>query len=445
MAYNWNVVVPGAIYVAKGGDDVTGDGSELNPYETIQEGLNNGGTVVVGAGRYDEQVSRNGSYTCYADGEVEMNGIGFGAGSAFGVASQSSQSVTLNGQFKVHDYPSLALCLTLTIDGGEYYDMTDGNVTGSSRQMAFTNCVFRNIGNFYMGGTVQNNNIRNVNFIDCGRVDMRLVSRVENCIFLNCNNIWFSDNLTVGDYNCIRNCTEVRHYDVTSAQIPNSPFANLAAYQADPLTGTYNDNSVDVDPNFNATGRPSSPDDYLLNPGTSTLIFAGKDGKQIGKFFQGLSSDGLLNQDGANGFLSTAGGATHSAGVSVDGNGVITITSFPATIESAEINLAAGGLVNPLGRIVAGLDQEYSSSEAIDSNDDDEPNRATIKMRHTQDNSGDPLSGKSYQLFVIGEQPTVDLSGRGNGNKDFVETEATPISATHIQFFIDFIDTHTSA
>src|SRR5262249_43352983 len=59
-------------YVSSGGSDVTGDGTSLNPWQTIQYGVDNvgsNGTVNVAAGTYKENVTINQPVTVAGAGQ----------------------------------------------------------------------------------------------------------------------------------------------------------------------------------------------------------------------------------------------------------------------------------------------------------------------------------------------------------------------------------------
>ena len=83
MANNFKIIISGAIYVSKSGNDSTGSGTANSPYLTVSKALSIigsiNGNIVIGAGFYQENVyiASTGSNTyinIYGDGDVELNG-----------------------------------------------------------------------------------------------------------------------------------------------------------------------------------------------------------------------------------------------------------------------------------------------------------------------------------------------------------------------------------
>ena len=96
----------GALYVAETGDDDAGDGTENNPWATVDHALDNvqdGGEILVGPGQYDGRIRLAGTFTT---GVVVRSSVLYGArlrNSGIVVSCYGCQGITLEGFDIAHD------------------------------------------------------------------------------------------------------------------------------------------------------------------------------------------------------------------------------------------------------------------------------------------------------------------------------------------------------
>lgn len=409
---NWRIL-DGDIYVSKSGfDTVQADGltrgTPTEPFLTISAALDasvEDQRVIVGTGVYKETY-RNSSLSVEieADGYVEMNGVDFPGDHALYL----DQDALLIG-FHIIDYSYSVICGTrdCVIKNSYWNQFNYTRMVNTT----FINCRFSGGSNGQVG----------VYFIHCTFVHCAFLytpfdpAVIRNCIFdKDCGNVRANfENMLESDYNCWENNMiqgkTLADHQTTDYVVDNST--------STPTTMLFDANSIAVDPKFNE----ASKEDYTLMP-DSPCLQAASDGRTIGAFTKGTFFDGA--NDGMNGDATL-----NNISYDTDGNATLSDPTAEGTIESAVLNL--GEVKDPMG-VVRLRGENNFPAELIDSNvgsGTENPNQLTYEMRYAE--TGTPAG--NYAQFIWNEVPTVDNSGRGNGDVDFVRSEATTIKAQFVQ------------
>lgn len=426
----------GDYYVdSKGGSDITGDGSSSMPYATLQFCITNesAGTIIFN-GESNETLTGSGSWVIKSDGYCVFDGTSTTGSwiNGFNITVNGT-----NGGIEVFGYTSLFATSVSNIILKRVF-MRDATFNLGPATVKLTDIeesFFYNCGNISSRiDSSPNASCRRSTFM-FSNVNLRGMVNIDNNVFYECDFLVFDSDANVADYNCIYNNIVpafIRHFEAggSASQVPNSPFASLAAYQAEPTTLFYNDNSVDVDPQFNLSD--STNFDCTLST-ASTVINSGSDGKQMGRYPAAI----MLN---ANSVEVTGG--TDNGNITFDANGDIypTDPALFGQFDTTVIDL--GALQNPMEEIVGWLGNDFSAGRAIDSDiTDSNPKRVTVEFRYSTVSSGD-VAGQTYKDFNWNDVVTLDASNRANGDPAYVISEATQQDGRWVQFRVSFDPGH---
>lgn len=196
----------GEIYVSTTGDDVNGDGSENNPYSTINraievnQALGGGYEVIVAEGTYNiTNMNIRSDITITGRGNVILNGRGSNNG--FYIYSSSTSYVTLRNLTFTDVYRS---------SGGSAI-MSSSSSTGDNTRLRIYNCTFENsTGNyglirFYGIVDIQNSTFMNNRLTSgvlgwSGIVNIQGTGSVNYCEFINNTVTSITSNANCGIY-----------------------------------------------------------------------------------------------------------------------------------------------------------------------------------------------------------------------------------------------------
>ncbi len=428
----------GDYYVdTKGGVDAPGNGTTSNPYATLQYCLTNEspGTIVFN-GECNEVLSAAGTWTILADGYCIFDGTST-VGSAFSITNITLDGT--NGGIEIFGYSSVFSVGVTDITIRRIF-MRDSQMNlgpSSIKNTDIEECVLYNMTSVTSKRTATPlASCRRSTFMFCSTFMLGMV-RHDNNVYYECSDVAFDGDSDFADNNCIYN--DVVPFNLfhntaggpAGTPVPGSPFSSLAAYQAEPQTLLFNDNSVEVDPQFNDTD--SAGYDCTLNP-ASPIINAGSDGKQIGRYSAAI----MLNSQSAE-----VTGGTDNGNVTYDANGDIypTDPALFAQFETTAINLTA--LQNPMEEIVGWLANDFAAGRAIDSDiTDSNPKRVTVEFRYSIIDATDLVNNQTYKDFNWNDVVTLDASNRSNGNPAYVIGEATQQNGTFVQFRVSFDPGH---
>ena len=428
MANNFKIIISGAIYVSKSGNDSTGSGTANSPYLTVSKALSIigsiNGNIVIGAGFYQENVyiASTGSNTyinIYGDGDVELNGSSIG-GTAISIGGNNSTgtSKTVN-------------LFNLRIIGYSILFGTGGTNT-PNYYYTLTNCMIQDMVTF-----VQSDN--------GGTSGQQFITSAIGSIILNtigfkygASNVIISKNTFINSYCVASSNTNI---PMSSLMIINSYFDTLSNITV-PTSGipiVFNNCNIlsivnGVSASSYAGSHPGiltqlyteSPStafnqittyDYTLKS-TSTLKNAGTDGQQIGcepvsSSFDGNSSSQIVDQ----------------SNVTINGNGDVILTS-PATSGYITFQIDLGSI-----SIIRRIKMFRSDSRPLETIDYDNtstnPNRLIYEMRWA--NTTGALSSATFKVFEWNTQPTLDASNVPNGDPTFNPSTQNNITARYIE------------
>lgn len=191
-----DIVAPSnAVYVALFGNDNSGNGSRQYPYRTLTKAIStNPNNIVIGSGTYRELAvisTESSSISFIGDGEVIID-ISY-LGSLFSANSLYANSRLLNLQILGNG--SSKFTLNAWQSGLTNQDVHfNGSFIGPNIRninSLFLNCIFENYSGFVgYGSANQGNHIENCTFINCNNVQFSSSANnfpITNCLFYNCN------------------------------------------------------------------------------------------------------------------------------------------------------------------------------------------------------------------------------------------------------------------
>jgi hypothetical protein len=399
-------ILDGDIYVSYNGHDVAGNGTPTSPYATIQYAIDAATAdqkIVVGTGDYNENVN-GADKDCFiiADGTVEMDGTDPG-GAAF---TNMGPSAVVSG-FKILNYTASTDDPMLRF---EDCFIEASNVTGAVTTLL--RCVIKNC---EISGAVTD--FLNCTFINANKQAQTSGATVENCHFGDgCIFSFISSALVF-----FNNCNQEPGSTITIDSVNYSSYVTLNA-----AFPQFQSNGLSDNPSFNRTTR----NDFTLRNG-STLVQAGTHSQPIGAF--GLAS----SWDNIN-----LGGVSMT-NIIIDTDGYYTLPeeTNEGSIETKALDL---GLIRVLGRVDLFADQYFSPDffGSVTYNQDTikPPRPITFLMRyHVNDRD---IFKTDYKEFIWDKIPTVDASGRGNGDPGFNPLSERPIRARFVQ--VRIVLRHTS-
>lgn len=403
---NWKIT-DGDVYVSKSGDNTTGDGSPQAPFLTMQKAVSSLTSswkkVVVGTGFYDERVSKSTfPIFMFADGDVLMSGV---LGTTLGANQPFVMHISsvING-FRIEDYEVTTLlnyhnCYFKNIENGTY-----GLVL--NKYNTFVNSTI--VSTSSAGGMLIHNTFINCSFGS----GLRPTVMRDNLFDIDCENVVINRAVLLeSDYN------------IFESNVING--VDIDAYKA---AGGTDPNSFVADPKFN----DKSKEDFTLAL-DSPALGAASDGFAIGAW------NSANSYDGADSVFS--GASLDNVAIDPDTNnmGLINDTQV-GIITTTKIDL--GELKAPMGRVLLFGESDFPNGvvDSLTGDGNENPNQLTFEMRYSPDplpddpaDAGDP---RPYATFVWNKIPTVDASGRGNGDPAFVITEEQAINAQHVQMRI---------
>lgn len=434
MAVNWNILDGDSYVSAVEGNDTTGDGSQGNPWATMQKSKDTDWVsgvdfkMVVGSGTYNENfflgtlggtIANN--FILIADGYVLMDGF-----TTTGTAIDCSNSVTrltIDG-FVIKNYDKsyqLGAANASTFFSLINCRFENSNIS-SRHEISFPpvgevsiidNCVYKNNTNFF----IKNADITVTNTIFINET-FNGVKASKDPVFKQCtfkNTIINEDNRYYESCHFEPDCDitfttglPLSNWDYNNVRCPIHfavQYADLAAFRAAYPANLVN--CIDANPLFNG----ANADDLTIST-ISPNILAGFAGATIGAFEPTVAQN--------------AAALTLDADLQLTGSYIEIIapaTSGVATTTQYDLGCLKRILSIPIHR------DEIDSANVIDFNNTDSSNRRVYEMRY----GTIPLTTEPYKLFEIDKKPTVDSTGKGNGNDAFDNTTAVEINARYLQ------------
>ncbi|MFN8302440.1 MAG: hypothetical protein U0U46_08115 [Saprospiraceae bacterium] len=387
----------GDVYVSYAGQDRSGSGHPKKPFATLQYALDQavaGQKIVVGTGRYNEQVDGRGkNCLLQADGTVEMFGAAPG-GPAF---TKMGAGAVVSG-FKITGYASCTNDVLLRFEDCFIHRSA---LRGAADTLL--RCVVKDV---QILAAVSN--FLNCTFITVQKPEATGGITVENCHFgPECHFAFSSAALQVFNY-CNQEAGSV-------IRIDNTAYSNAAAVFA--AWPRYQEHGLSVAPLFNLPAIHN----YTLSL-QSPLIQAGSHSQPIGAFPQAISYDTKPKKKSI--FYS----------IIFDKDQFVTLPDKAQAgyIESYVIDLLK---VRVVGRIDLFAEQDFSRDflGSVTANPDTgrPPRPITFQMRYADDQRR--IQRQTYQDFIWDKMPTVDAKGQGNGNPTFDSLTEKPVLTRYVQ------------
>lgn len=424
-----NFFITGAAYTSKAGSD-SNAGAANTPKATITGAvaLNAIGNVVVGTGSYTEGLT--------------------------GIIGSNITSITADGNVVVYGDNTMAWSPTganaFKIVGISFRGLASVTGVSGSAVTRFEDCIFSSISNFSasIGGIY----VRCI-FVNCNWAGTNATRYTfEQCIFINCS---------------IRDCTRMVYSYINGASsLRTAAGISAANFDNNNLMGTI----AVGDTNYQALAahRTSWPalnvNSFTLAPKFNnvekmdfTLAFDSPhikvDGTNIGGTNTATPSTVLdAEWQSVNGAIWSGVEMSGTDLVLSAGQTVGTITSAPIRIaaNTSEIqNLQYNGLLlfnkSTAGGSTTNLNVPDTTVYAgNDASGMGNPDRLTIEMRWSgadaqpsssaQWLNGNLLPAGNYGIFCINRKPTVDNTGKANGEAGYSNTSVNPVYAQWVQF-----------
>lgn len=391
-------ILDGDVYVSYNGHDAVGNGTPVKPYATIQYAIDQATAdqkIVVGTGDYNENVN-GADKDCFliGDGTVEMDGTGPG-GAAFTNMGPSAVVST----FKILNYDACTDDPMLRFEDC-FIDASD--VTGAVTTLQ--RCVVKDC---EITGAVTD--FLNCTFINANKQAQTSGATVENCHFGDgCIFSFISSALVF-----FNNCNQEAGSTITIDSVNYSGYVTLNA-----AFPQFQSNGLSDAPSFNQPSR----NDFTLRLG-STLVQAGTHSQPIGAFPLASSWD-----------KGNLGGVILNK-IIIDNDGYFTL---PEEVEEGSLETPKPldlGVIRSLGRVDLFADQYFSpdffGSVTFNQDTIKPPRPITFLMRyHVNDRD---IFKTEYKEFIWDKIPTVDTSGRGNGDPGFNPLTERLITARFVQ------------
>lgn len=400
----WSIL-DGNIYVSPQGNDISGNGSPVTPYRSIQHACDmasEGEKLVVGPGIYHEAIDGlQKALLITGEGNVILDGTTLPGATAFSNMGEGFQA-GITG-ITIRNYNT-------AIDGSVrkilHCKIIDGNITGYSGLLEY--CLLKN-------GSVQATGLTDM--VNCTLINMQCGATAASADrFRNIANTYIDEFSSLEVNGILIRIWDYCHIAPGAAlQVDGISFADPFL-----LNAVYPEwllNIAEGDPYF----QDPDTDDYSLQS-DSSLLNAGMQNHYIGAFGRSLrlEADMLAN--------------TQLTNIELTGSGVFEVideADFSGTVTTAEIDL---GKLTVVGRVGVLSDQDISDplNGRVDyDNTIRSSNICTYKMRYSS--VPNDLTDKEYKEFVWHEPPMIDKNGRGNGNPAFQRSSAAMLITRYVQ------------
>lgn len=411
------LVIDGDIYISSIGSDINGDGSPGNPYATIQKGVIAAVTdqkIVVGTGTYIENIDGlQKNLQFIADGQVILNGT-YIKGEAFSNLGDSLGSTSRLESFIIVGYDS-------AID----------NRVGVAKDLILIKCGLTNFRGEIRNCVIEKATIAatasaylyNCTFIDVQTLSAGYLREILDCHFdkdcvFNLVTTGTTTKTDVFDY-CNQEPGSVINIDSTDYLDADSVFV------AFPSSPAFQEHGLSEVPQFNVP----IPFDYTLQS-TSPLLFAGSLGQHIGAAGRAVAQS-----------YSTLMGAATLTNVTIDTKGRYHLVpgATNGTILTPMIDIGSERLLGKINLFALQHFEEPPGNAVVDkSNTVSNPNNITFQMR--SGGTVEEFEAAPFKEFIWDKDPTIDDSGKSNGQADFNVLTSAGIVARYVQLLITLND-----
>ena len=464
MAYNFRISGSNYIYVSKAGNDSNAGTNQNLPKLTVQSALNTtSGSIVVGAGTYQETLSMPGAnQTLYADGQVILYGNGTGY-----LSATNSFVGTNFYNFTIQNY---AYFTGITYSNFKFYNCIVNGIgyttiisnNGGIFSMYFYNSVLLN--STINGYTVSQPNIPDTNTFQNG-VMINSTWQTANTSYNAFYNNYVDQSSKLNFYTSSTNVqTSIYNNDIEGQiSFGSGSFSGSLLYlsASRAVYTSITSSNFSQSPLFNN----SASLDFTI-PANSPLIKNGNGGTNIATSVANIASSTYYAQTSS--VWNPTNGAVWTNVTSSNGVDIIISGSLSGSITSAPIFLSTSPvLVNNLGYVGFLLFNKSASGSSAtnnnvpvttvysgsDSSGGGNPNFLTVEARWTN-TAGQPavnsnwlngglITAGNYGVFLLNKQPYVDNFGYGNGSPYFATgSVGNAVYATWMQFRVTLTNSY---
>lgn len=421
MAHKWTIT-DGDIYISKNGNDTTGNGSQTQPFASIEKAFQtatDGNKIVIGSGNWKETTSVKKNVHLCGDGNVVFDGsdinehfyISFSYSESYNMQFSNIQFLSYDDVGAIYSDSAVNTHL-LEFNNCDFVGEKAIIIARNYGNLIFRNCLLRNIKNRLQNSTLYNCVVFGGDCVG--------IKSATNTIFVNVNGNF--DYALLNTYCNFFNC-KIKYYNTIHTTLPDDRTWFLT--------------SMSLDPKFNNVEMG----DFTLR-NDSPCLYSGVNGSNIGRYGMGYNysanSSEFNKSNGAT--ISQTNGEDDIERVQETINGKVvffwklkeghssgTITSawidFQKIKNLKSINLFANFNFNANGIANPAPDSLKSDGEKAILYD--------FRLRYCVDYF--ETTTAEWKRMFWNKDITIDNAGRGNADNDFVPAESKYISARFVQ------------